>query len=159
MTCKKIIPCLKIKKNFWQLMITLKNILPLVGNDLVLQAVLDQNGYVVQIFDKFFSCRLCHTTYSFKSNSTSHMNKHSCINISSSTLTTNSQSLKQWKLVVNDTESRLLILESISLRILFYRYAPVFICLQRFYRIKPWKYFSWWYCNLVLTLVYHILGN
>ena len=41
-------------------------------------AVIDENGKMMKKFDKFVSCQKCFVTYSFKSNSTSQMNKYNC---------------------------------------------------------------------------------
>ena len=105
MTCKKIYSLFKNKKRFLTIVDCSKKHTAICWQRFGFPAVLDQNGHVVKIFDKFVSCRLCYTTYSFKSNSTSHMNKHSCNNTPSSTSTTNSQSLKQSKLVSYTTKT------------------------------------------------------
>jgi hypothetical protein len=64
---------------------------------------LGQDGNVVKKFENSVSCRNCFTTYSFKSNSTSLMNRHKCVNSSSTssskTAENNSSSLKQSKIV------------------------------------------------------------
>jgi hypothetical protein len=64
-------------------------------------AAVDESGNVMKKFISFVSCKNCFVTYSFKSNSTSQMNKHKCENspfLSSSTSERNSQSLKQSKI-------------------------------------------------------------
>jgi hypothetical protein len=65
-------------------------------------AVVDQDGNIVKKFNNFVACRNCFVTYSFKSNSTTLMNKHNCdtsSTVSSSTnFQNNSQSLKQSKI-------------------------------------------------------------
>jgi len=65
-------------------------------------AVLDDNDKIVKKFNDFVSCKNCFVTYSFKSNSTSQINKHKCDDSSlvcSSTSSQNKpQSLKQSKI-------------------------------------------------------------
>jgi hypothetical protein len=69
----------------------------------------DQNGNVMKKYHNFVSCRSCFITYSFKSNSTSQMNRHKCDNLSSLTSSTNSQknsqSLKQSKIASYSSNS------------------------------------------------------
>ena len=58
-------------------------------------AAVNQNGNVIRNFYSFVSCRNCFSTYSFKSNSITLMNKRKCNNSSFSSLVINSQNHSQ----------------------------------------------------------------
>jgi len=102
MTCEKICQLLKKKKSLI-IVNPSKNHTADCWKCFGFPAVVDQNSNIMKQFDTFVACRYCFTTYSFKSNSTSLMNKHKCPNsstLSSSTnIQNNSQPLKQSKVV------------------------------------------------------------
>jgi hypothetical protein len=100
MTCEKI--QLLLKKKSLTVIKASKTHTAVCWKNFGFPAVIDENGKIVKTFHSFVACRNCFTTYSFKSNSTTIMNKHKCDNssfLSSSTNSqNNSQSLKQSKI-------------------------------------------------------------
>ena len=90
MTCEKVYMLLKKKS----LTITdaSKNHTAGCWKRFGLLAAVNQNGNVIKNFYSLVSCRNCFITYSFKSNSTTLMNKHKCNTSSFSSSVINSKS-------------------------------------------------------------------
>lgn len=108
MTCKKIMFMLKNDKNNLKIIEHSKKHTSNCWSRFGFPAVVDADGKIVKKFNDFVSCKTCFITYSFKSNSTSAMNKHKCEDsfiCSSTTQRNKPQSLKQSKIITYSSKT------------------------------------------------------
>lgn len=103
MTCTKIILMLKNEKSNLKIINRSKKHTSNCWTRFGFPAAVDANGKIVKKFNDFVSCKSCFMTYSFKSNSTSLMNKHNCEDsgstFSSTTQRNKPRSMKQSKII------------------------------------------------------------